>query len=114
MSRNDLGFIAEKAKKLASEIRDFNDGHQAVRPIGKTMTTSRPVQLQVNTAGAWKTVLQFDAGDDAVADKVQQGALLLHEATGSNWRIATRDRLPVVLRHLGRNTYGMWLDRTPS
>lgn len=27
MSRNDLRFIAEKAKKLAAEMRDFNDKH---------------------------------------------------------------------------------------
>lgn len=73
---------------------------------------ARPVQLQVNTAGAWKTVVLFDAGDDVAAEKVQQGAQLLHEATGSNWRIATRDRLPLVLRHMGKNTFGLWIDRT--
>lgn len=78
-------------------------------------TTAHPAQLQVNTAGAWKTVLHFDAGDDAAAEKVQQGALLLHEAApGSSWRIATREHLPVVLRHLGRNTYGIWIDRPPQ
>lgn len=74
-------------------------------------SVSRPVQLQVNLAGAWKTVLHFDAADAAATEKVQQGATLLHEATqDGNWRIATRERLPVVLRHMGRSTYGIWID----
>lgn len=73
-------------------------------------TTPRPVQLQVNLAGAWKTVLCFDAGDDAVAEKVQCGAQMLHEAVpAASWRIATRDKLPLALRHMGKNTYGLWI-----
>lgn len=72
----------------------------------------RPVQLQANVAGAWKTVLIFDAGDDHAATNVQVGVAQLYEAApGTSWRIATRDRIPVVLRHLGRNTYGLWVDR---
>ena len=59
-------------------------------------------------------MLQFDAGDDMTSERVHQGALLLHEATGGAWRIATRERLPVVLCHLGRNTYGIWIDRHPQ
>jgi len=74
---------------------------------------SRPAQLQVNLAGAWKTVLKFDAGDDAAAEKVQQGAVLLYEADPhSNWRIATAERWPTVLRCMGRSTYGIWMDRS--
>ncbi|MBV5296304.1 MAG: hypothetical protein JZU58_28525 [Curvibacter lanceolatus] len=73
-------------------------------------STERPAQLQANVAGAWKTVLTFDAGDDAAGDKIQQGALLLHEASPStSYRITTRDRYPVVLCHLGKNTYGIWM-----
>lgn len=76
-----------------------------------TEPTERPAQLQANLAGAWKTVLTFDAGDDAAAEKIQQGALLLHEASpATSYRITTRDRYPVVLCHLGKNTYGIWMD----
>lgn len=78
--------------------------------VHPTETTARPAQLQANLAGAWKTVLTFDAGDDAAGDKIQQGALLLHEASPStSYRITTRDRYPVVLCHLGKNTYGIWM-----
>lgn len=78
-----------------------------------TAPATRPVQLQVNLAGAWKTVLQFDAGDCAAAAKVQEGAQLLHEAAPvTGWRITTTDRQPIVLRYLSRSTYGMWIDRT--
>ena len=74
-------------------------------------STERPAQLQANLAGAWKTVLTFDAGDDVAAEKIQQGALLLHEASpATSYRITTRERYPVVLRALGKNTYGIWLD----
>lgn len=75
---------------------------------------ARPVQLQANVAGAWKTVLYFDAGDAAACAAVQQGISLLFEAApGTSWRIATRERLPLVLRHFGQNTYGLWIDRDP-
>lgn len=74
-------------------------------------STERPAQLQANLAGAWKTVLTFDAGDDVAAEKIQQGTLLLHEASpATSYRITTRDRYPVVLLHLGKNTYGIWMD----
>lgn len=73
--------------------------------------TARPVQLQVNLAGAWKTVLHFDAGDAVAAERVQQGALMLHEAIpNASFRIATRDGHQTVLRHMGRSTYGIWMD----
>lgn len=72
----------------------------------------RPVQLQANTNGAWKTVLQFDAGNAAAAERVRQGAQMLHEACSgrSAFRIATCDRHPLVLSHMGGSTYGLWID----
>lgn len=75
-------------------------------------TTARPVQLQVNTTGAWKTVLQFDAGNATAAEQVKQGAQMLHEACSgrSAFRIATCDRHPLVLSHMGGSTYGLWMD----
>jgi hypothetical protein len=73
---------------------------------------ARPVQLQANVAGAWKTVLRFDAGNDADVEKVQLSVGQLFEVDGGvSWRIVTTDRVPLVLRHLGRNTYGLWIDR---
>lgn len=75
-----------------------------------TQMTARPAQLQANLAGAWKTILTFDAGDDAAGDKVQQGALLLHEASpATSYRITTRDRRPVVLLYMGKSTHGIWM-----
>lgn len=68
-------------------------------------------QLQVNTNGAWKTVLQFDAGNAALSEQVKQGASMLYEASpAASFRIATQDRHPVVLRHMGKSTYGIWID----
>lgn len=73
---------------------------------------ARPVQLQANVAGAWKTVLYFDAADAVAAEQVQRGVQVLHEASpATSWRIATKGSLPVVLRHLGQNTYGLWVGR---
>lgn len=75
-------------------------------------TQPRPVQLQVKTAGAWKTVVRFDAGNDLVATQIQEAAQVLHEADPSTyWRIATDERSPDVLRYMGKNTYGLWMDR---
>lgn len=77
-----------------------------------TTPTAKPVQLQANLAGAWKTVLYFDAGDDAAAEKVQQGVVLLNEAAPDTaWRITTRGALPEVLRYLAKGTYGIWMDK---
>ena len=81
----------------------------------QTDHTLRPVQLQVNLAGAWKTVLQFDAGNVGASIDVQRAAEMLHAvAPVTSWRIATCDKVPVVLRHLARRTYGMWISRPES
>jgi len=74
-------------------------------------TQRRPAQLQVNTAGAWKTVVTFDASDDVDATKVQEAVAALHQVDQKpSWRITTTASYPVPLRHLGRNTYGLWID----
>ena len=79
---------------------------------GVTKPAPRPVQLQANLAGAWKTVLYFDAGDDAAAENVQHGVVMLNEAAPDTaWRITTRGALPEVLRHKNKNTYGIWMDK---
>lgn len=75
-----------------------------------TADTKRPVQLQVNTNGAWKTVARFDACDEARVQAVQRAARELHEADpGTDWRIATAERHPVVLMGMSRGTYGLWM-----
>ena len=71
----------------------------------------RPAQLQVNTAGAWETVLKFDATYEADASRVQEAVQLLHQVDQQpNWRITTDGSHPVALRHLSRSTYGFWID----
>lgn len=70
--------------------------------------TTRPAQLQVNLAGAWKTVLHFDY---TAVDQVKQGALMLYEASpAASFRIASQDRHPVVLSAMSKSTYGIWID----
>ena len=69
------------------------------------------VQLQVNERGAWRNVMQFDK---AQIEIVEAAVVQLHEAAPtSRWRIATCERLPTVLRHLGDNTHGIWIKRGP-
>ena len=71
---------------------------------------ARPVQLQVNTNGAWKTVARFDACDQPKVDAATQAATALHEVDKHvGWRIATVDRHPVVLMAMSLSTYGLWM-----
>jgi hypothetical protein len=72
--------------------------------------TKRPVQLQVNNSGAWKTVMRFDAGDEGLGGAAQRAAQQLWEADQrTSWRIATDERHPVVLRAMSAGTYGVWM-----
>lgn len=78
-----------------------------------TVSDSSPNRLQVNTDGAWKNVMTFGQGEEAM-ERVKQAAQALHEVSpGSAWRITTtHNNPPTVLAHLGRNTYGLWVART--
>lgn len=77
----------------------------------QTQQAKQPAQLQVNTSGAWKTVLQFDADNATASEQVKQGALMLYEASPAvRFRIATQDRHPVVLSAMSKSTYGIWID----
>lgn len=60
---------------------------------------ARPVQLQINNSGAWKTVAKFDAGDEQAGANAQQAVELLGQINSSKttWRIATDEALPCVL-----------------
>ena len=71
----------------------------------------RPAQLQVNTAGAWKTVVTFDASSDLEAAQIQEAVEVLHQVDQKpSWRIATVDSPSTSLRHLSRSTNGHWVD----
>lgn len=68
------------------------------------------LQLQTNAKGAWKTVIPFGHGGEAL-ERVKQAAQALHQvAPETNWRITTGEgRSPRVLGHMGMNTYGLWI-----
>ena len=61
----------------------------------------KPVQLQLNNSGAWKTIVKFDAADDAASDQVMAAGISLsgldHTA---RFRVATRDPLPHALMYM--------------
>ncbi len=66
-----------------------------------TAATARPVQLQINNTGAWKTLVCFDAGDALATGYAQEAATMLKRVdTRNQFRIATREGLPVVLMRL--------------
>lgn len=61
---------------------------------------SRPIQLQVNNSGAWKTVARWDAGDDEASENAHEAVALLGVVDSNcTWRIATREDHPVVLKY---------------
>lgn len=74
---------------------------------------SKPAMLQINTAGAWKNVMPFGHGEETM-ERVKQAVLALHEVSpGTAWRITTtHNNPPTVLAHMGKNTYGLWVNRT--
>lgn len=59
----------------------------------------RPVRLELNNSGAWKTLARFDAGDEAASDRARTAGRLLGELGGqrTTLRICTDDALPLVL-----------------
>lgn len=60
---------------------------------------ARPVQMQINNSGAWKTIATFDAGDEEAAGKAHAAGQLLGELNPTaTLRITTRDALPCVLK----------------
>lgn len=61
----------------------------------------RPVQLQLNNAGSWKTLANFDACSEDQAEKARTAGQLLGELGGqrTTLRIATCEALPMVLLH---------------
>ncbi len=62
---------------------------------------TKPVQLQVNNSGAWKTVVCFDAADESQVRKIERAAETLHQCDGaSTFRIVTKEHPKQVLMYL--------------
>lgn len=58
----------------------------------KTTEPAKPVTLQVNTTGAWRNIIGFDAADAQASDSAMQAAELLGQAcTGAKFRIVLAD-----------------------
>jgi len=67
-NRKVLLGIAEQAKVLAADMREFNEKHDRSntgQAVSEPAITPRLVKLQVNTTGAWRNVLDFDCADSA-------------------------------------------------
>lgn len=63
--------------------------------------TGLALQLQVNTSGAWKTVLRFVSHVQTL-DRIKHATNTLVRASENSritWRIATTDALPVQQMH---------------
>jgi hypothetical protein len=60
---------------------------------------TKPVKLQVNTSGAWKDIVRFDADDTRRTDQVTDAAdeLGLVGAGAITFRIVSDEPLPCVL-----------------
>lgn len=66
----------------------------------------KPVQLQVNNSGAWKTVVSFDAADEAQIRRIERAAEALHLVdAGSTFRIVTKEHPKQVLMHLDNHQW---------
>ena len=63
-----------------------------------TAAKARPVQLQLNNSGAWKTVARYDAGNDYHHEiALDAVGSLVSINPNFNWRIVTDDPHPVRL-----------------
>lgn len=60
-------------------------------------TIKKPVKLQINTAGAWRNVIDFDASDEKAAAAVMGHAAVLAVVGRATLRIATADGLQTAL-----------------
>lgn len=74
--------------------------------MSKHQEHRKPVQLQLNNSGAWKTIVKFDAAEDDISDKVVAAAIFLSGIDQTTrFRITTRDTLPEVLMYMDK---GEW------
>lgn len=59
---------------------------------------TKPVTLQVNTSGAWKNVVNFDAAKEAEAAEVMEAAAVLGRASQAKFRVVIQG-MQTVLSH---------------
>ena len=76
-------------------------------PTAKPKAT-KPMKLQVNTAGAWKDVISFDDAEDHVTEEIMEHAhyLGIHDTGVSAFRITAADPAIGVLANWNRK--GGW------
>ena len=80
-NRKVLLGIAEQAKVLAADMREFNEKHDRSntgQAVSEPAITPRLVKLQVNTSGAWRNELDFDCAGSA---RILNAAELLFTGT---------------------------------
>lgn len=58
----------------------------------------KPVKLQINTSGAWRNVISFDAADEKASGQVLAAAPVLAEIGRGTLRIVIDDGLQEVLQ----------------
>jgi hypothetical protein len=61
--------------------------------------TKKPVKRQINTAGAWRDVIRFDAANDIACGEVMAAAAALGRVGKARMRICTADSLQQALMH---------------
>lgn len=60
-------------------------------------TPEKRVQLQINTSGAWRKVISFDAANEVHCAEVMTAAPTLAEVGGGTLRICTDDGTQMAL-----------------
>lgn len=60
---------------------------------------ARPVESQVNTSGAWRNVVTFDACKDVECCEVLGAAETLGRISGANFRVVIKDAMQTPLMH---------------
>lgn len=74
--------------------------------MSKSNASVKPVHLQLNNSGAWKTIVSFDAANDQVVGQVMEAAVELQRIDASaRFRIASKDSLIGALMYLDK---GEW------
>ena len=65
------------------------------------MSATKPVKLQVNTSGAWKNLVAFDAADGPKCAQALEAAEMLGNLHGGSvaFRVATDDASSLALMH---------------
>jgi hypothetical protein len=72
------------------------------------MVGTKPVKLQVNTSGAWRDVIAFDAEKDIESAEAMSAAATLGRIAKAKFRVVIKNspvpRAPIVLMHWSPET----------